>query len=266
MFRLTPVVKNLLIINVIVFAAQNLLTGLDVTGMFSLWRIGSYKFAPYQYFTYMFAHGDLWHILFNMLGLVFLGPMLEQTWGSKRFLTFYLVTGIGAGMLFGVVEYAKTSSLKNEVNQYVSNPSPSAFNIYLGENLKGATDDYKEFAYNLLDSYDTNPDDIRIENRTKLEVEKIFEAIVNSSKMLGASGAIYGILMAFGLMFPDRELMLLFPPIPVKAKYLVFALGAYAIFAGFQRESGGVAHFAHLGGMVFAFIMIKYWQKTGNLY
>ncbi len=100
MLRLTPVVKNLLIINIVVYLLQSLLQGVNVTGILSLWKFGSENFAPYQFVTYMFAHGGFTHILFNMFGLIFLGPLLEQFWGPKKFLIFYMVTGIGACFLY----------------------------------------------------------------------------------------------------------------------------------------------------------------------
>lgn len=196
MLRLTPVVKNLVIVNVIVFILQMLLpglTGIDLTSLLSLWNLKTNNFQPYQLFTYMFAHGGLMHIFFNMLMLAFTGPILETFWGPKRFLTFYLVTGLGAGI----------------------------FNL-------------------LVDYY-------------------FFEGITFGS-ILGASGAIYGVLMGFGMIFPNMEVMLLFPPIPIKAKYLVWVLGIMT----FLMSGSGVAHLAHLGGIVFAYIMIRIWRNQGG--
>lgn len=205
MFRLTPLVRNLIIINVVVFLAQNFLRvsfercpdelryfpGLE--GIISLWPIGSCPFAPYQFFTYMFAHGGFMHIFFNMLALASFAPILESYWGDKKFLAFYIATGIGAGIIY------------------------AGFNYFFHFGPAGP--------------------------------------------MLGASGAIYGILMAFGMVFPNLEIMLLFPPIPLKAKYMVFVMGfmTYAL-----DKSGNVAHLAHLGGAVVAFLIISYWRSQGT--
>ena len=191
MFRLTPVVRNLIIINVIVFLAQMILPGFD--WILALYGFASDNFRPFQLFTYMFAHGGFMHIFFNMLILATTGPILEQFWDQKKFLIFYLVTGIGAGLFHLLIQY------------------------YF-------------FPY---------------------------EAGV---PMLGASGAIYGILMGFGMLFPNLEMMLLIPPIPIKAKYLVWVLGGMT----YLLSGSGVAHFAHLGGIIFAFIMIRIWRTQGG--
>jgi membrane associated rhomboid family serine protease len=192
MYRLSPLVRNLIIINVVVFILQQVTRDL-VTGLISLWPIGSEQFAPYQFFSYMFAHGSFMHIFFNMLALASFAPILEGYWGDKRFLIFYIVTGMGAGVLYGAVNY------------------------FLFPDTGGV--------------------------------------------MLGASGAIYGILMAFGMIFPNLEIMLLFPPIPIKAKYMVFLMG-FLTYA--MDRSGTVAHLAHFGGAFVAFLLISYWRSTGR--
>lgn len=209
MLRLTPVVKNLIIINVLVFIATSLAPVTDlyscglgydadiVSKYLSLFNIESRCFKPYQLFTYMFVHGGIMHIFFNMLALAFLGPIIETFWGSRRFLSFYMITGIGAA-IFNIV---------------ISMVMPSS----------------------------------------------------SFGSMVGASGAVYGVLTAFGVLFPNMELMLLFPPIPIKAKYLVLILGGIAIYSGFMGSPGdNTAHFAHLGGIVIAFILIQFWRNRGT--
>jgi membrane associated rhomboid family serine protease len=194
MFNLTPIVKNLLIINVAVFLADMLMPGLHVNEYLSLFNIRTPYFQPYQLFTYMFAHGGFTHIFFNMLMLAFTGPILETFWGSKRFLLFYIITGIGAAVF-------------------------------------------------------------------SVGIDLIFGG--GAGAMLGASGAIYGVLMGFGMLFPNMEVMLLIPPIPIKAKYLVFVMGGLTFL---MDRSGSVAHFAHLGGVVVAYILISYWRSRGGYY
>lgn len=257
MQRLTPVVKNIVIINVIVFIAQGLVPSL--TGIISLHKLGAESFAPYQFFTYMFAHGGFFHIFFNMLMLFFLGPLLEQFWGSNRFVFFYLVCGLGAGFIYNGIEYIRTEGIKSDVETYITEPSPSNFNRLIVENVNYPT----QQILNFIDTYDRSPNSVDLREQSILYAKSLYNQSVNLGSMLGASGAVYGILMAFGLLFPNTELMLLFPPIPVKAKYLVLVLGGIALFSGFNRSAGdNVAHFAHLGGMVFAFIMIKFWQNS----
>ena len=192
MFNITPLVRTLIIINVAVFLLQNLLSNLYITEYMSLWDIHSDFFKPYQFFTYMFAHGSFGHIFFNMLAFASFAPVLETYWGDKKFLFFYIATGMGAGVIYAGVNYFFPGS---------------------------------------------------------------------GGSMLGASGALYGILMAFGMLFPNLELMLLFPPIPIKAKYMVFLMG-FITYA--MDRSGSVAHLAHFGGAFVAFIMISYWRTQGK--
>lgn len=205
--NLTPLVRNLIIINVVVFVGQQLIPpftsciqsfrGMEVpieigfTQLISLWRIDWCPFKPYQFFTYMFAHGSFLHIFFNMMALASLGPILESYWGDKKFLFFYLATGIGAGVIYAVANY--------------------------------------------------------------------FISADNAGSMLGASGAIYGILMAFGLTFPNMQISLFF--IPIKAKYMVFVVGFLTYV---MDRSGSVAHLAHFGGAFIAFIMISIWRSQGR--
>ena len=264
MFRLTPVVKNLLLINVVVYLLQVTLTSVDLTGLLALHRLGSPDFRPYQFLTYMFAHGSFGHILFNMFGLIFLGPLLEQFWGPKKFITFYLITGIGAALIYTGIEVIQANSLKNDVEAYLEEPTADNFAIFVDEHSRY----FNSTVYEFVDDFGANSSNPAYIQRSKAEVVSLYEAVTTRGSMLGASGAIYGILMAFGLLFPNTQLMLIFPPIPVRAQYLVLFLGAYAIWAGFSRNPGdSVAHFAHLGGMIFAFIMIKYWQtKRDSFY
>lgn len=197
--RLTPMVKNLLIVNVGVFLIGLILFS-DINVYLALYPFDSPYFKPYQLFTYMFAHGGFGHILFNMIGLMVFGSILEQFWGSNKFLIFYMITGIGAALVY------------------------SGFNHF-----------------------------------------EVFGPSETLSSMVGASGAVYGLLMACAMLFPNTELMLLFPPIPIKMKWLAIGLGAIALYSSFTQDPGdNVAHLAHLGGMLFAFIMLKIWQKDRN--
>lgn len=194
-FRISPVIRNLLIINVIVFIAQSIIPNL--TNYIALWGVQTSYFKPYQLFTYMFAHADFFHIFFNMLLLIFCGPMLEEYWGQKKFLFFYLAAGIGAG----------------------------AFNV-------------------LMD---------------------LFFGLGSFSSMIGASGAVYGVLTGFGIIFANMEMRLLLLPISFKAKYLVIVLGSIAIYNGFMETPGdNTAHLAHLGGIVIAIIIIQFWRSQGR--
>jgi membrane associated rhomboid family serine protease len=253
--RLTPMVKNLLLITVAAYLIPSILGWSRINAFLGLWHISSPNFQPYQFFTYMFAHGGFMHLLFNMLGLIFLAPMLEQFWGPKRFLTFYLITGIGAGVFYEGVKYAQTIPMKNKMEEYTANPNPDDFAVYMA---KYAPQHYNGL-YDFIEYYSEHPAEGRRQSISY--VEQVYASVINIP-MVGASGAIYGILMAFGMLFPNTRLMLLFPPIPIKAKYFVLILGGFAIYSQLMNSGGdNVAHLAHLGGMLFAFIMIKIWAR-----
>lgn len=198
MFRLTPVVRNLIFLNVIVFVLQWILPAL--TYYIALWGLGTGNFKPYQLFTYMFAHDPqgFGHIFSNMLFLAFTGPILEEYWGQKKFLLFYMIAGLGAGAFYMIM------------------------NLILGTDSR--------------------------------------------SIMFGASGAVYGVMTAFGIIFANMEMRLLFFPISFKAKYLILVFGSWAIYKSVSPRTEGdhVAHMAHLGGIVVAIIMILYWRSKGR--
>ena len=253
--RLTPVAKNILIINVAILLLSSFLN-LPLNDWFGLRVIYSSEFAPYQFLTYMWLHGGMWHLFGNMIAVLVFAPMLEMVWGSKRFLIFYLVCGIGAGVLYGVADAVEKLPLKNSAEAYIENPSPEAIEKFIIEN--------KSFINvarggELLDLYYENP---AYESETVAAVKSIYNGVITRGTMVGASGAVFGILFAFAFLFPNTELFLLFPPIPIKAKYLVFFYGMYELYAEFNRTPGdNVAHLAHLSGMLIAFILLKFWKN-----
>ncbi len=246
-------VRNLLIINVVAYFLQD---RLFATGQFALYHFGSQNFQPIQLFTHMFLHANIGHLFSNMFSLFIFGPLLERFWGSERFLAFYLITGLGASMLYSGVRAYELHQLKVDTEQYVENPSPVALNNYLEEHIG------EGFGRETVVAFHRDADNPVYVEESKELVINIFRRVFNSP-MLGASGAVFGILMAFGMLFPNLELMLLFLPIPIKAKYFVLLYGAYELYAGFNRVPGdNVAHFAHLGGMLFAYILIKMWHRN----
>ncbi len=258
MNRLTPTVKNLLLINVIVFVIAQLFGLSGMNRLMGLYYFDSPYFYPFQFFTYMFSHGGFTHILFNMLGLFFLGPLLEQFWGAKKFLTFYLLTGIGAGFMYLGLSYFQIAPMKEVMDLFLFNPNPEAFYAFISK-----YDSYSSVqSYRIYEAYADNPSSSALRAQAVQVVQQIYSFKINIP-MVGASGAIYGILMAFGFLFPNTELMLLFPPIPIKAKYLVLILGGMAVYSGFSNNPGdNTAHFAHLGGMIVSYIILKLWQQN----
>lgn len=258
--RITPVVRNLLIINVGIYFLSRIFN-LNLNEYLSLRNLHSEYFLPFQFFTYMFLHGGTWHLFSNMFGLFIFGPLLEQFWGPKRFLIFYLVTGIGAGILYSAVNYYETNRFEKAVEAYNADPSPGEFKYILEK--KANIDIQRNAQINsFIYDYNDNPDNASYISESKQILRQIYY-LQSNSQMVGASGAIFGILLAFGMLFPNTTLMLLFPPIPIKAKYFVAIYGFIELFAGIQRAAGdNVAHFAHLSGMLVAFILLKIWQKN----
>lgn len=269
-----PVVKNLLIINVLMFLAaltfeQSL--GIDFWEIFGLHYFESDLFSPYQLVTYMFMHGDFGHIFFNMFAVWMFGSAIENVWGSKRFLIYYLLTGFGAAVLHYAIITMDLYPVTSQLAEIVTNPSASDIIAF------AETHPWREYlhpkmlnqAQYFVDVYvqqlQINPNDqTAIRGATEFMAE-YRKSIVDAQNVVGASGSLFGILLAFGMMFPNVNLYMIFLPIPIKAKYLVMGYGAMELFSAFQNNPGdNVAHFAHLGGMLFGFIIIKIWQKSGT--
>lgn len=239
MGRITETVKVLLIINVIFFVGTMIL-GDPAYRLFSLWFFKNDNFQVWQVITHMFMHGGLTHILFNMYALWAFGGPIEQMLGQKKFVFFYFSAGIGAALLHTLVNYYDFQSGYNAL----LDAGMSMGNI---ETLLKTG----EYSTSILESV------------SKETLQDLYASY--NTPAVGASGAIYGILVAFGMMFPNVELFLLFVPVPIKAKYFIPVLIALDLFSGVTGYSifgGGIAHFAHVGGALFGFIMMWYWKKT----
>ena len=207
-----PVVKNLIIANCVVLLATELLPfGNAIVSRFALFNIESPLFHSYQVFTYMFLHGGVSHLFFNMFALWMFGRQLEYELGSQRFFTYYMVCGIGAALLQLGVGYA----------EYIHAVAANGF-------------------YGSLDL-------LRIPT-------------------VGASGAVFGLLLAFGVLHPNNVIMLVFPPVAMKAKWFVVIYGLLELFFGLSGFQSGVAHFAHLGGMLWGLALLHWWRKKGKIY
>lgn len=267
MMRLTPTVKTILIINVALFALEALLR-VPLGDIFGMRVVFSDDFAIYQPFTYMWLHGGFGHILGNMLAVFFFGPMLEMVWGSKRFLQFYLICGIGAGVLFGAADFVEKYPLKQDMERYTANPNPDDFYTFILDHdvRRFGAHTWFDNMYNLQEEYARNPDDAELREATIISAKRVYSEIIDIN-MVGASGAVFGILLAFAMLFPNTQIYIYFL-FPVKAKYLVLFYGLYELYSEFNRVPGdNIAHLAHLGGMLVAFILLKIWQKnTTRLY
>jgi len=205
---LPPITKNLLILNVLMFVLTFMIFDEhDMTQQFGLHYFGFSTFKPLQLFTYMFMHGGLMHIFFNIMGVYMFGAALEDRLGPQRFLILYLVAGFGAAIL------------QLAITHYELKPFIDTYGLY--------------------------------EVQAQMDVP-----------MVGASGSLFGLLAGFGMLFPNVELLMLFLPIPIKAKYFVLIYGAIELFSGIAGRAGdNVAHFAHVGGAIFGFLLIKYWKS-----
>jgi len=263
MFQLTPAAKNILIINGIIFILSDFI-GLRsyIIENFGMRYFHSENFQPYQILTYMWVHGGFGHLFGNMFSVLVFAPILERVWGSKKFLIYYLITGIGAGILYSGINYYENYSFEIKVKSYEQNPSPESFRKLVLNN----SSEYYNQLYDFIDSYEQNPSNSN--DNLSIAYANDLLKVKSDVPMVGASGAVFGILLAFAMLFPNMELMLLFFPIPVKAKYLVLVYGIYELWSEINRMPGdNVAHFAHLGGMLIGYLILKYWKrKYGTFY
>lgn len=235
-----PVTLNIIIINVIVWLAQVVFRtkGIDLSDYLGLHYFASENFYPHQIITYMFLH-DPWnimHVLFNMFAVFMFGRMLETVWGGKRFLFYYMVTGIGAGLINLLVVYIRVHFVESGMSSEMINE------VYTqGAHLLNRGMNYRDEAMASLN-------------------------ILMNTTTVGASGAVFGILVAFGMIFPNVELMMIPIPIPIKAKYFVIGYGILELLLGLRNDaSDNVAHFAHLGGLLVGLIIILYWKQKNKI-
>ena len=256
-YRFLPeVVKNLLIINVIMYLATQLMLsrGVDLTDILGLHYFASEKFRIYQIVTYMFMHdsNSFMHILLNMLALYMFGSVVENVWGGKKFLTFYLLTGFGAAVAHYAIVYFQMQPSIAFFNDYINSADLNQMYALVNSDAYGSSfgPDFRE----LLQTNPTQALEVSIDFAKQFRNE-----LLNAPVVIGASGAVYGVLLAYGMLFPN-SLLYLFFAIPVKAKYVVVLYGIIELFSGI---SGGdnVAHFAHLGGLVTGIIIILYWRQ-----
>ncbi|MCX6292352.1 MAG: rhomboid family intramembrane serine protease [Bacteroidetes bacterium] len=268
--RLPEVVKNLLIINGIFFFATILLERqhIDLADILGLHYFGSDKFHPYQLITYMFMHGSFMHIFFNMFALWMFGGAIENIWGPKKFLVYYIFTGLGAAITHYAVVYYTLQPGMAFINDYIAHPTfeklqlLGSSDIFRNFQSSEIADHYNSFSQKFNELINTDHG-----SAMKLSVDYMqsFKVdLLNAPVVVGASGAVFGLLLAFGMIFPDTLLYLYFA-IPVKAKYFVIGYGLIELFSGVANIPGdNVAHFAHLGGLLFGFILIMYWRNQNR--
>lgn len=235
MSSITPAVRILIILNAALFLI-NSVTLYDLNELLGLYLPENENFAVWQYLTSMFMHGSVMHILFNMMGLWMFGSALEKIWGAQKFLILYFVAGIGAGVISGLVnsyEYSASVAAVNAVGMF-------------DQEIKDLLETRRYIPYDGL---------------TQEMVGELYQNY--HSKTVGASGALYGVIVAFAMRFPNAKMSFIFIPFPVAAKYFVPVLLSVDLFSGvtgFSLFGGGIAHFAHLGGALVGFLLMLYWR------
>lgn len=240
MRQVPPVTKNLIIINVLIWAVEAIIKGFNVTipKILGLHLVTASGFNPIQIITYMFVHAPAnpWHLVFNMFALWMFGSVLERVWGSKRYFIFYFVCGIGAGIVQEIVWLA---TCQHDFIASLAHTNGYTF------------DSMHQIVREAMHAGDAR-------------ISGFYEAFKNSMVTIGASGAVYGLFLGYAFVFPNQPLYLFFIPIPIKAKYMMIGYGVIEFFLGISA-SDTIAHFAHLGGMVFGIIILLYWKKKGIL-
>lgn len=256
--QLPSIVKNLIIINVLVFLFQYALEsrGVNVDDLFALHYWQSPLFRWWQLFTHMFMHGSIAHIFFNMFALWMFGRILENVWGPQRFLIFYLVCGLGAALChLGVLTF-EFSRFHNAFLAYQQNPTFVEYAQFIRHQHLDGIDAFKE----IQNFWAKVPDCSDCASKSFEFINQAYMLRINEPT-IGASGAVFGLLFAFGYLFPNTLLYLYFA-VPVKAKWFVAGYALIELFSGVENSAGdNVAHFAHLGGMLFAFILLRIWKS-----
>jgi membrane associated rhomboid family serine protease len=278
-FQVLPtVVKNLIIINSLVVVAQYVIgqSGFDLSTIFGLHYWKSHYFHWWQLVTHIFMHGSyndfnltFWHLFSNMFALWMFGNVLENMWGSKRFLIFYFVCGIGAAICHLAVMGYSFHAIEQAFSVYQTDPTFNQFGTFLKQHVAKESNPLANYLYSLWQQWGHEPS-ANLSNESVSAIHHYLTGInlpqgyfpgIFDEATVGASGAVFGVLFAFGYLFPNMDL-LIFGLVPVKAKYCVAGYAIFELFSGVRNSAGdNVAHFAHLGGMLFAFILLRIWNN-----
>ncbi|GAA4451066.1 rhomboid family intramembrane serine protease [Rurimicrobium arvi] len=271
---LPPAVKNLIIINALLLLLSSVLEkyGIRLSDYLGLHYWRSHYFRPWQLLTHLFLHGNFTHLLSNMFALWMFGSLIENIWGTKRFLVFYFICGVGAALCHLTVLGFEFGAIEKAFAQYQLNPTVDQFGRFVTQYINGP---FQESFRNYQHLWESNPSNTTFINESSYYINLYIrggyditahgqvDGIIDQATV-GASGAIFGVLFAFAYLFPNMELYIYFL-FPLKAKYFVALYAIVELFAGIQNSAGdNVAHFAHLGGMLFAFILLRYWQKNNR--
>lgn len=269
-FGIPEVTKNLLIINFLMYFATVLLQsrGVDLADVLGLHYFLSEKFRIWQFITYMFMHGSFMHIFFNMFAVFMFGAAIENVWGPKRFLTFYILTGLGAAVAHYAIVYYQMQPAMVFLNDYIASPSIAKLqglissDAFTNFSSKEMLEHYNSFSTSFNELMSTDPN---AAIQLSVDFVKEFKAdVYNAPVVVGASGAVFGLLLAYGMTYPNNIIYIYFA-IPLKAKYFVILYGLIELFSGVANIPGdNVAHFAHLGGLITGFIIIQIWKNKNR--
>jgi membrane associated rhomboid family serine protease len=259
------VVKNLLIINGLCFLANEVARyrfNFDLNELLGLYYPGSKSFRPFQLITHVFMHGSFTHLFFNMFSLWMFGSVLENTWGPKRFLVYYFVTALGAAALYLGVNTFEIYRLQAAIDAFAAHPDPNGFVLFIQDHKELVNVEFYDRLMQFSREWSLDPGNpTAIQQST--DILQNFVTAKMEVPVVGASGAVFGLLLAFGMLFPNAQLVMIFFPVPIKAKYFVMIYGGLELFQGLSANpADNVAHFAHLGGMLFGFILIRIWNKN----
>lgn len=275
-FQVLPLaIKNLLIINALVFFLDYVLSNtyhIELSDTYALHYWDSQYFKPWQLVTHLFMHGSFSHLFFNMFALWMFGNILESMWGAQKFLLFYFVCGLGAALCHLTVLGFEYGALQSAFDAFQKNPTVDVFGRFIAQHVSNPN----ELGFtHLLRVWEQDPGNTSLSNQAALFIQQYLHGGVDPASMqkfpglmdqatVGASGAVFGLLFAFGYLFPNMLLYIYFL-FPIKAKYFVALYALVELFSGFQNSAGdNVAHFAHLGGMLFAFLLLRYWKNNNN--
>ena len=254
---ISQVTKKILIINVCVFVVYNVLN-IDLVSKFGMYNVTSQNFHVYQLITHLFVHANVGHLFSNMLTLLSFGPALEYKLSSKRFVIFYLITGVCASIFYLIVSYIMQYRTHAEYMHYFMNPDPKFFDNYLKQ-FPNLYNNYYGFIYDFL--HDSN--NIALIEKSKSIIAQLYT--IKDVPIIGASGAVFGVLTAFAMLYKEARVSFLLLPIPFPAKYFVIFYGLYEFFSGINGSIfDNIAHFAHVGGIMVAYILVKLWYKDKN--
>lgn len=259
LFAQYPVVSNLILINVLLLVATwvgESALHIDLVDILGLHYPESPTFRPYQVVTHLFMHGGLTHLFFNMFALWMFGRILEYEMGSRRLLFYYLFTGLGAAAIHTLVNFIEFSLLKEQIAALLQDLTPDSLDYFVSKHLAP----YHAFFYEqIIAPWTANPHNTAYATQAYEALQQVLQ-IRMSIPTVGASGAVFGILIAFAMLFPNVTLYLLIPPIPIKAKWFVLIYAGIEVYLGFTQPGSNIAHFAHIGGMIFGFFLILYWK------